>query len=554
MPVHLEDKLANDLFKDWQRLSGERHTFETHWDEIADVLIPELRNTFRPENENTPGEKKTAKQIDATPYIALDQFSAILDSLLTPRTQTWHQLAPGTEELKENREVQLYLDNATRILFKHRYSEHSNFASQNLMVYQMLGSMGTAIMFVDPLMSGPGIRYKSIPVGQIYIRENHQGIVDTVFRYFRLTARQARIQFEKTGNLPEEILRDSVNNPDKFYPFLHRVKPRDDFDPSRLDARGKPWESVYISVQGKKTISVGGYNSMPYIVTRYRQTIGETYGRSPAMLALPAIKTLMVQKKTILKQGHRTVDPILLAHDDGIMDEISLRPGTTIHGGVNAQGKELIKTLPVGRIDIGREMMDDERQIINSAFLVHLFQILAENPRMTATEVIERTREKGILLAPTVGRQQSEYLGQMIPREIDVLADQGILPPMPEALREAGGEFDIVYDSPLSRAMRAEETAGFVRTFETILPVVNITQDPALLDNFDMDEVLRDVAKNNAMPARWLASVEEVEEKRQARAEAQERQQKVQEAPGQAALLKAAAVAKEKGLTEEDIS
>ena len=59
-------------------------------------------------------------------------------------------------------------------------------------------------------------------------------------------------------------------------------------------------------------------------------------------------------------------------------------------------------------------------------------QILQDNPRMTATEVIERTREKGILLAPTVGRQQSEYLGPLVDREIDVLVEQGLLPPMPD--------------------------------------------------------------------------------------------------------------------------
>ena len=47
--------------------------------------------------------------------------------------------------------------------------------------------------------------------------------------------------------------------------------------------------------------------------------------------------------------------------------------------------------------------MDEERSLINDAFLVSLFQILTETPNMSATEVIERTNEKGILLAPTVG-------------------------------------------------------------------------------------------------------------------------------------------------------
>ena len=77
---------------------------------------------------------------------------------------------------------------------------------------------------------------------------------------------------------------------------------------------------------------------------------------------------------------------------------------------------------------------------------------------MTATEVIERTTEKGILLAPTVGRQQSEYLGPLIERELDLLAQMRLLDPMPPQLRERAPRiYETVYTSPLSRAARAQE-------------------------------------------------------------------------------------------------
>ena len=60
--------------------------------------------------------------------------------------------------------------------------------------------------------------------------------------------------------------------------------------------------------------------------------------------------------------------------------------------------------------------MTGQRAAVNDALYIRLFQILVQNPQMTATEVVERTNEKGILLAPTVGRQQSEYLGPLIDR------------------------------------------------------------------------------------------------------------------------------------------
>jgi len=97
---------------------------------------------------------------------------------------------------------------------------------------------------------------------------------------------------------------------------------------------------------------------------------------------------------------------------------------------------------------------------------VTLFQILTESPQMTATEVLERAREKGMLLAPTMGRQQSESLGPSIEREIDILDQQGLLPEMPDILKEVGSDYKVEYDSPLSRAQKAEETAGVFRSLE----------------------------------------------------------------------------------------
>jgi hypothetical protein len=172
----------------------------------------------------------------------------------------------------------------------------------------------------------------------------------------------------------------------------------------------------------------------------------ETYGRSPAMQVLPALKTLNAEKATFLKVGHRAADPTLLTYDDGLVDP-TMKPGAINKGGMSAEGKPLIGILPTGQIQVTKEMMDEERSLINDAFLVTLFQILTETPTMTATEVIERTNEKGILIAPTVGRQQSEYLGPLIHRELDLLSRMKQLPPMPDVIRENKGEYNVVYTS-----------------------------------------------------------------------------------------------------------
>jgi hypothetical protein len=76
-------------------------------------------------------------------------------------------------------------------------------------------------------------------------------------------------------------------------------------------------------------------------------------------------------------------------------------------------------------VPLGLELMALEKQDIEDAFLVTVFKVLAENPQMTATQVLEIAQQKGVLLAPTMGRQHSEDLGPLIERELDIASKAG---------------------------------------------------------------------------------------------------------------------------------
>lgn len=532
---------ADSILKEFEKLKGDRLNWDSHWREIAQRVWPMHHTMFN----NWPGlesrgNKRNEYILDSTAPQALQKFGAILDSLLTPRNQTWHRLKPSEDTLLRDRETKLWFDEVNRLIFKYRYSPQANFASQNQNVLQSLGAYGSGGMFIDRLADRPGLRYKSVFLAELYFKENHQGIVDTVFRYYCLSARQAAQKFGEE-KLPEQVKMAAEKRPDDKFWFIHAVMPREDVDPKRVDFKGMPYASYYISETGRAVVSEGGYNSFPYATPRYNQAPNEVYGRGPAMDALPAIKTLNEQKKTQLKAGHRAVDPVLLAHDDGVLDDFSLAPGALNYGGVDANGRPLVQALKTGNYNIGLDMMDAERQVINDIFLVNLFQILVENPQMTATEVVERSKEKGMLLAPTVGRQHSEYLGPMIEREVDVLQEQGLLPPLPPALVEAQGDYTIEYDSPLSRAQRAEEGAGIMRSLEFALQIVNVTQDPSVLDAFDFDEIMRGVTDQQGVPAKWMKSLDEVMQIREGRAQQAAQQQMIEAAPGAAAMTNAAA-------------
>lgn len=533
-------EIADRIIKKFDILAADRTNWDSHWREIAERFIPTQKDMFQnagPYQQNQ-GDKRTQKVFDSTAPIALNRFAAILDSLLTPANQTWHRLAASDPELNKIREVRLYFDEVNKRLFRNRYAPQANFSAQNQQQYKSLGAYGTGCMFIDDLKQERGLRYRNCHLGEIYIDENHQGIVDTVIRKFSMKGRQA---LQKWGlRVGPKLEKAAKAEPDRDFFFLHSVEPRgDEFNPFRRDFMGMPVASFYVCLEDRYLIEEGGYNVFPYATPRYEQTPPEKYGRSPGMDVLPAVKTLNEQKKTLLKQGHRAVDPVLLTADDGIIGTMSLKPGAINAGGVSPDGKPLVHTLPVGQPMIAKELMDDERAVINDSFLISIFQILIETPQMSATEVLERAKEKGILLAPTIGRQRSEYLGPLIIRELDVLDMQGLLPQMPQVLREARGEYQIQYDSPLSRQQRAEEASGFMRTLEMALQAVNVTQDPTPLFYFNLDAALPEIADIQGVPTRWMNDEKKVKMMKAAKMQQEQTAQMIEAAPGTAAVMNA---------------
>jgi hypothetical protein len=546
-----DQALLMETMQLFSQLQTWRNTFASQWEEIASLILPTYRNTFFYGNFNWPGQKKSQEQIDSTGMVGLHRFAAICDSLLTPRNQVWHGLKSDNDDIMKDRQARLWYEQATKTLFKHRYSPIANFSSQNQQQFQSLGAFGTGGVLVDQAVDAAGnrlraLRYKAIPLGELFLIENHQGLVNGFVRWFKLTALQA-VQKWGEAALPDNLKPALAQQSQTPFNFLHCVMPNKDYGFRALGPKGMAFSSYYVCIEGQKIMDKGGYHTFPLAVSRYDQAPMETYGRSPAMMCLPSLKTLNAEKRTFLKQGHRASDPVLLTADDGLVD-VSLKPGALNKGGMNPDGKPLIGILPTGNIQINKEMMDEEKALINDMFLVTLFQIMTENPQMTATEVIERVNEKGILIAPTMGRQQSEYLGPLIDRELNLCAELGLLPPMPPILQQAGGDYAVNYTSPLARAARAQEAAGFMRTVQTATEVATATGDPSVMDIFDFDTALPDIGYIQNVPESWMSDPRQIAAKRQSRAQAQQAQQQVQAAPAAAALMKAHAAAAQAGL------
>ena len=502
----MQSERATHVRREQMRLAGERGIWESHCQQIAERCQPKLAGFTA---TLTPGGQRTEKMFDSTASLASENFSAAMVSLTAPREQRWHGMRSGLPELDRIPAVARYFEQVTNALFYHRYSPRSNFNNQYQEVQMSLGLFGPGALWVDEVVGTGQLIYRNVFVAELYFEEDEHGRVTTIYRRWRMSAATIAKRWPSGSLHPDMARAIEDKQGHREFELVQVWRPRENADPSRRDFRGMPIETLVTMANEDWLVFEGGYRSMPLHVARYTASPREPYGRSPAMQALPDIKMVNEMMRTLIRATHKAVDPPMAAYDDGVLTRLNNQPGRINMGGVNADGRLLVQSLySGGPIPIGREFLIDAREVINKAFLVPLFSALSNTPdRMTATEVLERAKEKGILLSPAAGRIEAEVLGPMIDREIDLLASMGRLPDMPGELREALGEYRITYENPLNRAAKSERSIGFLRTLEAMIPIANVK--PEVLDEFDWSEAVRGMAEDNAVPASWIKSPEE---------------------------------------------
>lgn len=502
--------LAQEILHEQERLRSDRATWESHWQQIADHVLP---NGAEFTVVREPGSRRTDKIVEATATLAAQNFVAAIVSMTMPRETRWHKLRSGIAELDARESVKIYFEQVTDLLFYYRYSPRANFTNQMGEAIASFGIFGTGPLWVDEEI-GRGPYYRSVPLSEVFVREDQHGRIGETFRRSKMRAALWAARWGRDRLPPKVAQALAENQPNREFEFVHAIRPRRDHDPRAFDARAMPLESVVVAVEDRVIVRHGGFRTNPLLVPRYQTNARESYGRSPAMSALPEIKMAQQMRKTILAAAHQAVRPTLLTTDDGVLGRFSLKPGVVNRGALDFRGNPLVRPLEMGgNLPVGMEVEDQARKNIERAFMTPLFNVLTETPdRMTATEVLERAKEKAALLAPVAARIEAELLGPLVEREVDILAQMGVLPPMPPELEEAGAEYRITYDNPLQRAAMSERSIGMLRWIEAMAPVA--TQVPEVFDVPDWDKWARTLAEDQAIPLSTLRTRDEVQAKK----------------------------------------
>lgn len=527
-----------------------RVNYESNWEENAALAAPDYCGSFTYGRDQAPGSKRAQYQLDSSAQVASFRFASIVDWLVTPQNMMWSRVGFDDPELMKDRQVKEYCSKVSQILWNERYKAQANFVSQNAQNMHSLGLFGNMGMFIDEIddyldPSDRGLRYLATPVGEIYVITDHQRRVVGFVRHFRLTAQQAKNKFKK--KIVPQIEAALAIGSQTLFDFLHFVKPRTDFNPFEfLTNKWFRYESTYISVQGFCILEEKGYRTLPLAYGRYMQFPDEDYGRGPTDMARPTLKTTNAITRVSLKHVHRTGDPTYLVYDTGLID-LKTHSGAIVGGAMSKDGKPLVGTLPTGDLKVSDEWLDRLSGFVKSCYLVDLFQQILGDPKdgkgMDARQMVEYVNERGVILFPTVGRQNTEYLGPLHDRELDILSWLRKLPPLPQAVREAkNSDVKMEYTNPIGLAMRGQKTAGFMRLTEMYGNAIKSGADPSIIDILDFDEAGPEIADDSFVPVNWITSPKKLDGIRKSRQQAAERERQTKELPGRAAIMKAQAI------------
>ena len=447
-------------------------------------------------------------------------LAATMQGTLTSPSLQWFHIKIREDEVNLDRDVQLWLEDSAKRMYD--LFNQTNFNSEVHELYLDLVAMGTGCLFIEEGNKGfavDQIHFKAMHISEYYVQENISGYIDTLYRKYKLSARQAVQEFGK-DNLGEKVLQAATDKPDKEFNFIHAVEPTEDYERAMGKANTKlPFHSCHVCEEDKMVVRVGGYNEFPYLVPRWSKATGEIYGRSPSYNALPDIKTLNKAVEIGLKAWAKAIDPPLLVQDDGVIGKVRMTPG----GITVIRNDAAVKPLQIGANWQITDMKENQlRTAIRQAYYSDQLQ-LQEGPQMTATEVQVRYELMQRLLGPTLGRFQSEFLNPLIERVFGIMNRAEAFLPTPNIL--VGQLIDIDYVGPLARSQRMEEAVAVERLYQLAMQIGQV--DPGIMDIIDHDEAVRARAELLGVPKSILRGREEVDELREQRAMQQQMQQEM---------------------------
>lgn len=536
-----------------EQMRSEKKLWLDHYQLLGEFIMTR-KQSFT--TVHTPGAFLTNEIFDNTAQYLNNQMGSAILGAMWPNGARSIRINP-VEGLPDSKEIKDYYGFLTKQMVKHMDNPKAGLMLSLTEYFGDQGVFGTSgIGAFEKDDRAVPVYYKAWDVKTMHIDEGATGLVDTVYNVTEMTVRKAAKIYgvENLSATSQGAFNDSKKIGDKII-IVHAIEPRMDRDPNKFGSRDKPWASLHFEEKTGKIIRESGFDEMPIAVGRMMKAMGETYGRSSGMLALPDIIELNAIWEAVTIASEKELDPPLAVLDDGRLGggDIDTSAGAinvlNVSGRINT-GQPIFPLYTVKEFKGAVQLIEKLVNSITQAFYIDRLLDLNNEQEMTAYETSVRDRLRGESLSSLFIRQEVELFTPTIERTFNILLKKdllgvikgseeeqrliaaGLTPTyIPDAVIKlmASGEevYDIQYISPAKRIMQSEEVKGIFTTFE--FTANNVSIAPDMVDNLNTDKVIKRLAMLTGMSEDLVQSLEMIKKLREARAVAMQKQQEMEQ-------------------------
>lgn len=536
------NRLLQDMLRDREARRKKQKILTQMYDDQTQYLgtwklLSEFINPYRgrfSEDSRDEGRRRDYKLLDPYPMQAHRKCAAGLHSGLTSPSRPWFELSLHDTELAEFHTAKRWLDECQEIMMG--IYARSNVYNMLQQVEAELTQFGTAaaLMLQD---YDTAIRARTYTCGEYVGGVDAQGRVVRFGHKFKLNAVQMVDAFGYdvcTAAVQEAYHNDNLSTLFEVDMLIEK-NPR--YDPDGLALGNFPWRSTYWQPEADdKFLRVSGFHECPFLMPRWNMIANSIYGYGPGHDALGDCMQIQKMEKMKLRLLEHDANPPLQV-PSGVAS-VSRIPGSQTEVPMTSMGQIQPLFSTKGNVQEIVGAIGEKRQLIGQAFYNDLFVMISstDNPQMTAREVAERHEEKLLMLSPALEQMHNEVLAPLTRRNFEIGLRNGLFPPMPEELKGQESNIKVDFVSLLAQAQKMVASPAIERT---VAFAGNLSGPvPEILDNIDMDAVLREHARLNGAPEIILRSEEEVKEIRAQRQQQQQQQQQMAQAAAMAGPLK----------------
>lgn len=521
------------ICKNYQALKSDRADLDSYYQVLHDYFYVESNNITKKKNKGA----EINVLLDSTSLDVGDVLASGLANYLTPEAAKWLFLEHPNPAIRDMKEVQEWChDTAEEVLLT---LSRSNFYNQMPIFYKTSGVYGTAGLFCEKDFED-GVRFYNIPINKLYLTEDARERPSEFYLKFKYTAEQALSRF---GNKCSEEVKQCYAqgaNENKKFEYICYFGKRIERDPDKIDTQNMPVRMVWVEAKTKRVMVESGFNSMPCVAHRFYKKAQCVYGYSPAMKALPYVRLVNTMTDTILRSSMKQSDPAVAIPDDAFIGTPNFNPRQINYyqRGQLSPKDDIYPIGNYGNLSIGLAELEYYQNQIKRIMFYDTFQAFADiTKQMTVPEVMERVSEKMTLLGPAVGRYMNDVLQPLVEKVVLILYESNRLPPMPDIMLQ-DPRFEVKFVGRLVQTQRQSEINNIVNAIAISGQIAQFK--PEVLDKIDGDKAI-DTIFDISGASTLLHSDEEVQQMREATAQAMQMQTTMAAVQQGADIMKTAA-------------